>query len=177
MRPTPFYGEDDKHFFYKLLQYAKKTDGYFHRVRSLDERLQISYVGNVAWAFIKAKERLAVDETISGEPFFITDDTPIVDVYEHFEPFLEARGFRMSAYVIPYWLALIVLSVVCFFIRVINIFWRVEFDVPSVDMLNYMCSTFFYNRSKATLRLDYQPIYTPEEAKERSLPYYANVIV
>lgn len=160
--------------FSHFLRFTKKTLGFYYRVRSLDERLQITYVGNAAWAFVKAFERLAVDETISGEAFFITDDTPIIDIHEHVQPYIEARGFAVSAYIIPYWLAWFFLSIICFGIQMINILVPFEVDIPSVNMLNYMCSTFFYNRSKATLRLDYQPIYTPEEAKERSLPYYAN---
>ncbi|GFX53490.1 hypothetical protein TNCV_4652761 [Trichonephila clavipes] len=91
VRPTPLYGPQDQCFFYEILRYAKKHK-YYLRIRSLDERLQISFVGNAAWALIKAKDRLAVDETISGESFFITDDTAIIDIHEHIRPFLEVRN-------------------------------------------------------------------------------------
>lgn len=177
LRPTPFYGENDEHFFINILKFTKKANGVYYKIRSLDERLQISYVGNVAWAFVKAKERLVVDETISGEAFFITDDMPIIDIHEHVQPFIESRGFRVSAYVIPYWIAWLFLSIACFSLRLINVFFQYQPDMPNIYQLNYMCSTFFFNRSKATLRLDYQPIYTPEEAKERCMPYYAKVIL
>ncbi|KFM77175.1 Short-chain dehydrogenase/reductase family 42E member 1, partial [Stegodyphus mimosarum] len=156
IRPTPFYGEEDKKFFYDVLKYTKKNKGYYRRIRSLDERLQICYVGNAAWAHIKAKDRLAIDETISGEAFFVTDDTPIIDIHEHLQPYLEARNFKVSDYVFPYWLAWIILSCICLLIHIVNLFVRFEVDIPPVSVLNYMCSTFFYNRSKATLRLDYQ---------------------
>ena len=175
LRPTPFFGEDDKHFFSNFLRYAKMANGIHYRVKSLDERLQISYVGNVAWAFLKAKDRLVVDETIAGEAFFITDDTPIIDIHELVQPYIEVKGFRISSFTIPYWIAWIVLSIICFGISLINFFHPLKTDIPSVEMLNYICSTFFFNRSKATLRLDYEPIYTPDEAKERSLPYYKNL--
>lgn len=175
LRPTPFYGEGDKHLFLPFLKHTKKTCGRYYRVKSLDERLQISYVGNCAWAFIKAKERLAVDMTISGESFFVTDNTPIVDIHELVSPYLECRGFSVSQYIIPYWIAWIFLSIICLGIKLINFVYPVDFDVPSIDVLNYTCSTFFFNRSKASLRLDFQPIYTPEEARNRSLPYYKSV--
>lgn len=175
LRPTPFYGEQDKKFFYSVLQYTKKNKGYYRRIRSLDERLQICYVGNAAWAHVKAKDRLLVDNTISGEAFFITDDTPIIDIHEHLTYYLESRGFKVSDYVFPYWLAWIILSLICFFISIVNLFIKLDVDIPSVAQLNYMCSTFFFNRSKATLRLDYQPIYTPEEARELSFEYYSKV--
>lgn len=175
LRSTPFFGEGDKHVFSNFLRYAKKTNGVHYRVKSLDERLQISYVGNVAWAFVKAKDRLALDETIAGEAFFITDDTPIIDIHELIQPYVEAKGLGFSSFTIPYWVAWIFLSLICLGIKLISFFYPLKVDVPSVEMLNYICSTFFFNRSKATLRLDYEPIYTPEEAKERSLPYYKNL--
>lgn len=175
LRPTPFFGENDKIFFFNFLKYTKRFNGTYYRIRSLDERLQITYVGNVAWSFLKAKEKLAVDETISGEAFFITDDTSIIDVHEHVQPFVESRGFTVSSHIIPYWLAWFFLSIVCLFFRILNIFFRYQPDIPNIYQLNYMCSTFFFNRSKATLRLDYQPIYTPEEALERSKPFYSKV--
>ncbi|XP_054709579.1 3 beta-hydroxysteroid dehydrogenase type 7-like [Uloborus diversus] len=175
VRPTPFFGEEDKQFFYRAMQYTKKHNGYYRRIRSLDERLQICYVGNAAWAHIKAKDCLAVDESISGEAFFITDDMDVIDIHEHMQPYLESRGFTISNYVFPYWLAWIILTFTTLIVYFINIFVKFRPDIPSVAQLNYMCSTFFYNRSKATLRLDYQPIYTPEEAKENSMKYYSKV--
>ncbi|XP_015905091.1 3 beta-hydroxysteroid dehydrogenase/Delta 5--_4-isomerase type 3 isoform X2 [Parasteatoda tepidariorum] len=175
IRPTPFYGEEDKHFFYRMLKMTKNYHGYYQRIRSLDERLQICYVGNAAWAHINAKNRLVVDETISGEAFYITDDTPIIDIHEHAAEYLNARGFTVSTFIFPYWLAWLLLSLLILLISVINVFVKFNPNIPPVSQLNYMCSTFFYNRSKATLRLDYQPIFTPEEAKEKSMEYYVKV--
>ncbi|GIY04562.1 3 beta-hydroxysteroid dehydrogenase type 7 [Caerostris extrusa] len=175
IRPVPLYGEGDKHFMYQILRYAKKYNGYYLRIRSLDERLQICYVGNAAWAHIKAKDRLVEDETISGEAFFITDDTSIIDIHEHVRQYMNARNFNVSSYIFPYWLAWIILSFICLIIRIINVFVKFEFEIPAVSQLNYMCSTFFFNRSKATLRLDYIPIYNAEEANNLSMNYYKSV--
>lgn len=175
IRSTPFYGEEDKVFFYSVMQYTKQNSGYYRRIRSLDERMQICYVGNAAWAHVKAKDKLLIDDSISGEAFFVTDDTPIIDIHEHLRPYLESRGFRVSDYVFPYWLAWILLSLICLVIRLLNTVVSMKANIPCVAQLNYMCSTFFFNRSKATLRLDYQPVYTPEEAAELSMKYYSKV--
>lgn len=175
IRSTPFYGEEDKVFFYSVMRYTKQNSGYYRRIRSLDERLQICYVGNAAWAHVKAKDKLLIDDSISGEAFFVTDDTPIIDIHEHLRPYLESRGFRMSDYVFPYWLAWILLSLICLVVRLLNTVVSMKANIPCVAQLNYMCSTFFFNRSKATLRLDYQPVYTPEEAAELSMKYYSKV--
>lgn len=40
--------------------------------------------------------------------------------------------------------------------------------------LCFMCMSSFLNRTKASLRLDYEPIMTPEESFERSLAWYKN---
>lgn len=36
----------------------------------------------------------------------------------------------------------------------------------------FMCNSLFLNRTKASLRLDYEPIFDPNESMERSLNWY-----
>lgn len=43
--------------------------------------------------------------------------------------------------------------------------------------LSYMCNSSFLNRTKASLRLDYEPIITPEESRNMSLEWYKNHLV
>lgn len=38
----------------------------------------------------------------------------------------------------------------------------------------YICSTAFLNRTKASLRLKYDPLFDPEEAKSKSIDWYKN---
>lgn len=68
---------------------TKQNKGTLMRVDNIFTRCQMTYVGNAAWACLKAKERLQEDATIGGEEFFITDDTPIVDPYDFLKPYLE----------------------------------------------------------------------------------------
>ncbi|UYV71175.1 Hsd3b6 [Cordylochernes scorpioides] len=172
IRPTVFYGEGDKYFVTKMFEWARKHNGKFQRVHSLDERLQITYVGNVAWAHLNAKDKLAVDDSVSGEAFYITDETPIQDVYINTKPYFEAaEGVHLSRNVLPYWIVWILLIITSFLMK----FFRPlcsNLTIPPLPVVDYLCSTFFFNRTKAILRLDYAPIYTPEEAQERSLAYY-----
>lgn len=52
-----------------------------------------------------------------------------------------------------------------------NLHWY-SYVMPQT--LFFMCNSSFLNRTKASLRLDYEPIFTNEEAKERSLNWYKN---
>ncbi|XP_076336389.1 3 beta-hydroxysteroid dehydrogenase/Delta 5--_4-isomerase type 1-like isoform X2 [Tachypleus tridentatus] len=175
LRPMVLYGEQDGYFVISALRAAKKRNGVLQRVHSVDERLQVMYVGNAAWAHIRAKDTLREDKTAAGEVYFITDDTPIIDIYEIMRPWVEAHGFKLSDYVLPYVFVYILLAVVCFFLRLVSPFYKPEGYITSTEELDYLCSTYFFNRAKATLRLDYHPLYTPDEASERSMSYYANV--
>lgn len=38
--------------------------------------------------------------------------------------------------------------------------------------LKYLSTLYIFNRNKATLRLDYEPLYNHDEAQEKSLRYY-----
>ena len=38
----------------------------------------------------------------------------------------------------------------------------------------FICNSLFLNRTKASLRLDYEPLYSPEESMEISLDWYKN---
>lgn len=40
--------------------------------------------------------------------------------------------------------------------------------------LYYMCNSSFLNRTKASLRLDYEPLVDPDESKKRALEWYRN---
>lgn len=176
IRPTIVYGEEDHHFVPFMLRMAKVwSKGTLMRVHSLDERLQVTYAGNAAWAHIKAKERLIHDNTISGEAFYVTDDTPIVDIYENIRPYVEASKHKMSERVLPYWFVYFALVFLSLFLRLVRPIYKMSKPLVPSGVVSYMCSTIFFNRSKAILRLNYQPIYTHEEAQTNSLKYYSKL--
>lgn len=67
IRFTPIYGEHDKHYVSKILRLTKFFNGTLQRFTNIWIRQQPIYVGNAAWALVKAKQRMDVDESISGE--------------------------------------------------------------------------------------------------------------
>ncbi|RWS21336.1 3 beta-hydroxysteroid dehydrogenase type 7-like protein [Leptotrombidium deliense] len=176
LRPTGMYGEYDKYLIPGFLKTAKNSDGCLPRIDNTFIRVQLTYVGNAAWACIKAKQKLESDESIGGEVFFITDDTPIMDPFEFAEPYLKSCGLRLSQRTYPYWLLISMLSIFVFFVKLIRPLFPVPLP-PSMNpgALRYITNIYFYNRNKSTLRLDYEPIFDENESQTKSLQYYSNL--
>lgn len=139
-------------------------------------RTQVTYVGNAAWACCKAKDRLRLDPGIGGEQFIITDDTPVQDPFDFIKPYLDQVNCRLSDRPLPYWILIIILELILIVVTLIRPFYSI--DLPekyNPRRVRYLCTTFFFNRNKSTLRLTYQPLYTPDDSKKRSLVYYGKL--
>jgi dihydroflavonol-4-reductase len=67
IRFTPIYGPGDKYFVSKILKIAHFFNGKLQRFTNVWIRQQPIFVGNAAWSLIKAKKRMDVDDSISGE--------------------------------------------------------------------------------------------------------------
>ncbi|KAM7312585.1 putative 3 hydroxysteroid dehydrogenase [Ixodes scapularis] len=172
LRPTAMYGEQDQHFVVQFLKHAKASKNCLTKIRSVDERFQVTYVGNAALAHLYAKDKLAVDESVAGEVFYVTDDTPLEDIYEFLRPFVECQGCRLSDYTVPYLLAILVLMLLALVLRLLRPVYRPRSFVPTPSAVTYICTSLFFNRTKATLRLGYYPAVSPDEAVQRSVSYY-----
>lgn len=175
LRPTAMYGEQDQHFVVQFLRVAKSSKNTLTKIRSVDERFQVTYVGNAALAHLRAMEKLAVDESVAGEVFYVTDDTPLEDIYEFLRPFVECQGCRLSDYTVPYLLAILLLMLLALVLRLVRPLYRPRAYVPPPSAVTYICTSLFFNRTKATLRLNYYPNVTPDEAVQRSVSYYKSI--
>lgn len=179
LRPTTFYGEEDKHFIPRIMKIAKLYGrSEVQRVKSIDERLQITYVGNVAHAHIVAKNALREKTDCGGEAYYVTDDTPLEELYTSIKPFVEAGGdIRVGNSSTPYLIAILIMTIAAFVLKLIRPFYRVSEYFPTPAAVKYACTTVFFNRQKATLRLKYYPCYTAEASVENSLKFYKSVKV
>ena len=143
------------------------------RIDNVFIRYQLTYAGNAAWAVIKAKDKLFKDKSVGGEVFFITDDTPIVDPFDFLKPIVEANGISMSSFSVPYWLLIIVLNLIYLLVGLVSIVYEVNLpEILNRNRLTYLVNTFFFNRNKSIIRLDYDPLFTPEECEEKAFSYY-----
>lgn len=179
LRPTTFYGEQDKHFITRIMTIAKLYgNSKIQKVRSTDERLQTTYVGNIAYAHVIAKNALQKNADCAGEIYYITDDTPLEDLYTSIKPYVEAQGsIRVSDSIIPYLLVILIMNISAFVLRLIRPIYQVGEYFPTPAAVRYACTTVFFNRQKAVLRLKYCPYYTHEMSHKNSLGYYKHVKV
>ncbi|XP_015785978.1 3 beta-hydroxysteroid dehydrogenase/Delta 5--_4-isomerase type 3-like [Tetranychus urticae] len=177
LRPTLLYGEEDPFFVSQIIKLAKTSpNNCLPRVDNVFTRAQVTYVGNAAWACLKAKDRLRLDPGIGGEEFIITDDTPVQDPFDFVKPYLDQVNCRVSDRPLPYWILIIFLELVLFLVILVRPLYAI--DLPekyNPRRVRYLCTTFFFNRNKSTLRLSYAPFYTPDDSKKRSLQYYSKL--
>lgn len=174
LRPSLLYGEGDQTFVTAMIKLAKESHGVLQRTDNIFTRTQTTYVGNAAWACLRAQDRLRVDPKIGGEEFFITDDTPVQDPFEFVRPFLEANNMRLSEKAIPYWLLIAGITIIMLVANIIRPFYHLKIpEKLNHKKIRYLNTTYFFNRTKAVLRLGYEPRFTPEESLKRSIEYYA----
>lgn len=133
-------------------------------------------VGNAAWAHILAKDRLKdASGEIGGEVFFITDDTLVQNPFDFLDPFLKTRKMRLSSVQFPATLAVIFVLFLFVVLRLLRPIVNIKNPFPHPATLYFIVCLYCYNRLKATLRLNYSPLYTYEDSLRNSLEYYKNV--
>jgi nucleoside-diphosphate-sugar epimerase len=178
LRPTTFYGENDAINVPRYLATAQRCGGKLWRIGGEDLTVQQTYVGNVAWAHLAALEALLkYPEKCAGEAFFVTDNTPAMNVFSFVLPFLEDHGLRLSSFRLPFALVYFGFMVFIFLLNAFRKFfpdWKIpksvsDFSLSQIAFLNMKAS---FCRNKAEDRLTYQPLFSFEESIDRSRKYY-----
>ena len=137
-----------------------------------------AYAGNTAWAFIKAAQTMKQNEAVGGEAFFISDNTPLGTMPQIAEPFLNACGYTVSKWQFPFWAfycILCIIQLLCILVRPL-----VKVGPPSAwtrGSMMFLRRNLSFKRDKAETQLGYKPIYSFQQALERSAPFYAKVTV
>lgn len=175
LRPTLLYGEQDPRLLPSLIQLSEKMDGSLLRFAGSGGRQQITYVGNAAWAHLCAKDQLLVTRPgggISGLPIFVTDDTPTDDLLT-FAQRVTARAHLpprccLSRWYIPALLAYLIAAL----LEVVVLLARIPLSVSPRGAVSYLGSIVLYNRLRASLHLNYSPIFKPDESCNRANKYY-----
>ena len=134
-------------------------------------------LGNAAWAHLLAKDQLLVTRPgggIAGLPIFITDDTPAGDLFNF------ARKVTVQAdlpprccpsrWYIPAFLAYLIASL----LELAAVIFRVPLSVPPRGVVSFLGSIVLYNRLRASVHLDYTPIFQPQDSCMRANKYYTS---
>lgn len=170
LRPPVMYGEGDPFNVIKSLEMAILN--YIVPVKDARNQFQNAYAGNVAWAHLCAMRVAMKDsEVIGGQAYFITDDTPPEPYFKFLKPFAERLGYKYSSFGVPCQLLFGAAYTLEFMAWLISPIFRMKLTLRT-SALRGATSTHTYNRNKAELQLGYTPMYSYENAIERSVPYY-----
>lgn len=167
------YGEGDK-LIPKILQFAQNNNGKFIRMGSGQNLEAYAYVGNVAWGFVCCLKTMRDDPNFGNERMFIMDDTPPQSIQSLSQPYLKSRGFILTSFYIPVWLLLVVCFVVESFCLLISPLKRISFDF-SLSGILFTRMKFYVRYEKASTLINYSPLYSMEQAVEKSMIYYNNL--
>jgi nucleoside-diphosphate-sugar epimerase len=159
LRVVGMYGPGDKYHLPNIIVNAKK--GMNIRLGNGKARFSHVYSGNVAHAHILAAEHLSPDSPVAGQIYFITDhDTG--NFFDFMNPFLTSMGIPLPRISIPHGPA----NVLGWFAEKFSP--RSNFNRFSVYCL---CLDHTFVHEKATRDFGYQPLFSAEEAFEKSVEW------
>ncbi|XP_014438797.1 3 beta-hydroxysteroid dehydrogenase/Delta 5--_4-isomerase isoform X1 [Tupaia chinensis] len=177
LRPMYIYGEGSP-FIYRSIENALKSNGIISNVGWLSTVNPV-YVDNVAWAHILASRALLDPKkasSIQGKFYYISDDTPHQS-YDDLNYNLSKdwglsvdSGPRMPLCVL-YWIAFL-LETVSFLLRPIY-----KYRPPITrHVLTLANSVFTFSYKKAERELGYKPLFSWEEAKQRTSEWIGSLV-
>ncbi|XP_075784825.1 3 beta-hydroxysteroid dehydrogenase type 7 isoform X1 [Pelodiscus sinensis] len=176
LRPTGIYGEKHplmKEFYEKGLQTGRRL---LRAIPVSTEHGRV-YVGNVAWMHVLVARRMqAAPAAIGGQIYFCYDASP----YKSYEDFnmeiLGSCGFRLlgSRPVVPYWLLRCLALVNVLLRRLLQPFCSYA-PLLNPYTLAVASTTFTVQTDKAQRHFGYQPLYTWEECRARTVAWIQEV--
>ncbi|XP_042328813.1 3 beta-hydroxysteroid dehydrogenase type 7 isoform X1 [Sceloporus undulatus] len=176
LRPTGIYGENHPLMkeFYEQGRFTRRC--MFRAIPASTEHGRV-YVGNVAWMHLLVAQKMQESPaSIGGQVYFCYDSSP----YKSYEDFnmeiLGPCGFRLlgSRPLVPYFLLQ--------FIALFNVFlqWLLKPFFTYAPILNpytlaIASTTFTVETDKALRHFGYQPRYTWEESRNRTVKWLQEI--
>ncbi|KAH3891853.1 3 beta-hydroxysteroid dehydrogenase/Delta 5--_4-isomerase type 4-like isoform X1 [Dreissena polymorpha] len=175
LRPVIMYGEEEWRTMARTLShpFVKKTNRWltFNCHKGSAEH---AYVGNVAWSFICAENVMRRDdsaaENVCGQSFFVSDETPNTNVVDFMQPFLKEVGVEAFSWKVPIWMIIWPLYVLLAILMFVSLFRKVNLAIGLAPFVMGP-KVFRFEYNKATRLLGYQPLYSVEESKERTVRF------
>ena len=168
------YGEEDPHYVINGLRNAAKSGNTLIQVGDGTAKFQPVYVGNTAWAFLCADRALYNRPSVGGQYYFIPDDTPVQSTFQFLKPYLEVRGFKLSSFKLPFTLVYNMLVLAEMVVNFASPLVKITLPTESYSV-KYINMNLYFKNTKAKEMLHFTPIFTPTEARHKSLEYYKNV--
>ncbi|XP_017081138.1 3 beta-hydroxysteroid dehydrogenase/Delta 5--_4-isomerase [Drosophila eugracilis] len=171
------YGECDSLFITELFDYLSSRGWVFPRIAGVGGKQQLVYAGNVAWGHICAYKTLKVsDKAVNGLPVFVTDDTGINDVSRFVQKMAvlgERFKVKTSWWYIPHFLFFFLAFLLEVVVRVAYPYTKYRLRYSLRAIASYTSSMLMYNRLRASIHMDYMPLFDPDTSAERSAKWYA----
>ena len=120
---------------------------------------------------MQAIQTLRHSSQAAGRCFFVPDDSPLRNCFDHFVPFLEARHYRLLPFRIPFIVIHVVIFIIEHLLHLLAPLRKINLEL-SLSGLKYSSKTYYFSRKQAEEMLGYKPLFTYEEALERSLKFY-----
>ncbi|XP_052873749.1 NADPH-dependent 3-keto-steroid reductase Hsd3b5 [Anopheles cruzii] len=176
IRPPVMFGECDERFIPTIVKVAVKFNGAIPKIAGPGGKQQIVYAGNAAWCLVCAKEGLANNaEKIAGYAVFATDESGIEDTTRFCQRISRANEtlkMRPSSYQIPLFITFFLAFLLELLVKALHPFTNIRLRYPPCALLSYMASILLFNRIRASIYLDYDPIYSEEKAVSNSALWY-----
>ncbi|XP_077883221.1 3 beta-hydroxysteroid dehydrogenase/Delta 5--_4-isomerase-like isoform X3 [Ictidomys tridecemlineatus] len=177
LRPMYIYGEGSP-VLSGIVNRALRNNGVLENTGKFSVANPV-YVGNVAWAHILACRALRDPKkavSIRGQFYYISDDTPHQSYDDLNSTMSKAGGICLDSRQGPplflmYWLAFL-LEMVSFLLSPIHQY-RPPFTRHLLTLSN---SVFTFSYKKAQQDLGYKPLYSWEEAKQKTMGWVTSLI-
>ncbi|KAH8234795.1 hypothetical protein KR032_003211 [Drosophila birchii] len=171
------YGECDSHFITKIFEYLSTRGWVFPRIAGVGGKQQLVYAGNVAHGHICAYQALKVsNKAVNGLPVFVTDDTGINDVSRFVQKMAvlgERFKVKTSWWYIPHFLFFFLAFLLEVVVRFAYPYTKYRLPYSLRAIASYTSSMLMYNRLRASIHMDYMPLFDPDASAERSAKWYA----
>ena len=170
LRCTGMYGEGDKTFITK----AMNNFVYNYYVRNDRNKIQITYVGNAAWGHVLAAQSLfdeAMAEKLAGKPYFLGDHTPNYTGTEMMGSFLDPMGYKCLPFAIPLVFFLLIgyiMDAIAFVLALL----KIDVHVIGVAAVWSIHIDYTFSNIRAQRDFNFKPLFSHEEALQRSIQYY-----
>lgn len=139
--------------------------------------LHSNRLGNVAWAHIRAKDTLKKQpKKIAGLPVFVTDDTPIEDTTRFCQRISRATNtlkLRPTWWSVPAFFTYFIAFLLEFFVLLANrLYSDVKLSFQPRALVAYASSIIMFSRLRASIHLDYEPIFKEDKSILNSASWY-----
>eukprot|EP00803_Ostreobium_quekettii_P004384 evm.model.scf_42.11 EVM.evm.TU.scf_42.11 scf_42:74561-81267(-) len=173
LRPSAIFGEGDNIFVPTLVERAKKGKMKY-MVGKGENKMDFTYVGNVAQAHVQAAEHLTLKSPLAGKAYFVTNQDP-QPFWGFMGDICEGLGYDRPRVKLPYLLILFIMMIFEYLILpLLSLFMKVQTDM-TVNRIKLSTCNRMFNCKRAKEDFGYVPGVSMDEALKRTLASFQHL--